>query len=98
MKHTYTKTKTKQAHKINVGLDLFGNAIPEVKSGLVDGTGKALRVVKRHEMVIKPSPKRARAASRAKTSTSKALVAVPPTVLGRLIAWRAQPQPACQTG
>lgn len=86
-----SRTKTKQAHKVNVGLDLFGNAIPDVKSALVEGTGKALRIVKRQEMLIKPSPKRARAASRSKTSKSKALVAVTPTLLERLVPWRMPP-------
>jgi prefoldin subunit 5 len=87
-----TQTKTQKPRTVNVGLDLFGNAIPEVKSAAVDGTGKAIamRIVKRHDMVLKPSPKRGRAATRVKKSTSKALVAVTPTLLERLAPWWVQ--------
>ncbi|OQX04517.1 MAG: hypothetical protein BWK73_35960 [Thiothrix lacustris] len=62
MKHTYTKSV--QAHHVNVGLDVFGNAIPEIKSAAVEGTGKALRIIKRHDMLLKPSPKSIRASER----------------------------------
>ncbi|WGZ92950.1 MAG: hypothetical protein QJT81_14075 [Candidatus Thiothrix putei] len=90
MKHT--NTKSKQAHQVNVGLDVFGNAIPEIKSAQVEGTGKAIamRIVKRHDMVLKPSPKRVRAATRVKKSTSQALVTVTPNLLERLIPWWVQ--------
>ncbi|WMP16934.1 hypothetical protein [Thiothrix lacustris] len=84
MKHTYTKNQ--QAYHVNVGLDLFGNAIPEVRSALVDGTGKSLQIVKRHDMVLKLNPKRIRAAARVKTPSSLSL-------LGRLMPWRATPEP-----
>ena len=69
MKHTYTKNQP--AHQVNVGLDLFGNAIPE---------GKSLRIVKRHDMVLKPSPKRVRAVAQVKTARL--------SVLKHLLPWR----------
>ncbi len=69
MKHTYTKNQP--AHQVNVGLDLFGNAIPE---------GKSLRIVKRHDMVLKPSPKRVRDVARVKTARF--------SVLKHLLPWR----------
>ena len=69
MKHTYTKNQP--AHQVNVGLDLFGNAIPE---------GKSLRIVKRHDMVLKPSPKRVRDMAQVKTARL--------SVLKHLLPWR----------
>ncbi|MEZ5452963.1 MAG: hypothetical protein R3E93_09165 [Thiothrix sp.] len=86
---TKTLTKTTQPRKISVGLDVFGNAIPDVKSALVEDTGKALRIVKRQDMVVKPSRKRSRKQSAA---TSTALVPVTPTLLGlgRLVPWWTQ--------
>jgi len=96
MKHT--NTKSKPAHHVNVGLDVFGNAIPEIKSAQVEGTGKAiaLRIVKRHDTVLKPSPKRVRAATRVKKSTSKALSVVIPNLLERLVPWLTQTKPALE--
>lgn len=96
MKHT--NTKSKHAHHVNVGLDVFGNAIPEIKSAQVDGTGKAIamRIVKRQDMVLKPNPKRVRAATRVKKSTSKALIAVTPNLLERLVPWWVQAKPALE--
>lgn len=82
-----TQTKTKQARKINVGLDVFGNAIPEVKSALVEGTGKALRIVKRQDVIVKPPRKRNRPVGKKAHSTSRALVPVSPTLLGKLVPW-----------
>ncbi|MBU0654403.1 MAG: hypothetical protein KJ914_04625 [Gammaproteobacteria bacterium] len=81
-----TTTKTKQASKLSVGLDIFGNAIPEVKSALVEGTGKALRIVRRQDVIVKPSRKKAVAKARVVTRKT-ALVAASPTLLGRLIPW-----------
>ncbi|OQX12673.1 MAG: hypothetical protein BWK73_14375 [Thiothrix lacustris] len=96
MKHTNTKSKF--AHHVNVGLDMFGNAIPEVKSAAVDGTGKAIamRIVKRHDMVLKPSPKRVRAATRVKKTTSKALITLTPNLLERLVPWWTQAKPVLE--
>jgi hypothetical protein len=91
MKHN---TKSAVAHQVNVGLDLFGNAIPEVKAAGVEGTGKALRIVKRHDIILKPSPKRVRAATRLKGNTSTALIASAPLLLKRLLPWWVAPKTA----
>ena len=91
MKHN---TKSALAHQVNVGLDVFGNAIPEVSLAGVEGTGKTLRIVKRHNMILRPSPKRVRAASRLKGTTSTALVATAPQLLKRLLPWWVAPKTA----
>ena len=48
-----TKTKT-----IDVGIDVFGNAIPDNVTAQIESSGKALRVVKRQQMTLKPSRKK----------------------------------------
>lgn len=78
-------SKTQQPYTISVGLDVFGNAIPDLKPAQVEGTGKSLRVVKRQDMLVRPSRKRSR--NTLKPSTSRALVAVGPALLGRLVPW-----------
>jgi prefoldin subunit 5 len=77
-----TKHKPKPT-KLMVGFDIFGNAVPDVASAQVEGTGKALRVVKRQEVTVKPGRKQ-------KTKQSTALVAVKSGFLGRLIPWANQ--------
>ncbi len=42
-----------------VGVDVFGNGVPEVASAQVEGTGKSLRIVSNEEFEIRPG-KRAR--------------------------------------
>lgn len=48
--------QTKTPLTIDVGIDVFGNAIPETKSAQVGGTGKALRIVKRQAITLTSSP------------------------------------------
>jgi uncharacterized protein YoxC len=81
----HTKHKPKPT-KLMVGFDIFGNAVPDVASAQVEGTGKALRVIKRQEVTVKPGRKQ-------KTKQSTALVAVKPSILGRLIPWTNQTSP-----
>lgn len=87
-----TKTKT-----LSVGLDVFGNAIPEVKSALVEGTGKALRIVRRQEVIVKPSRKQARVKTKAFKQQSTEIVPVSPVRLSRLIPWTKQAEQTKQT-
>jgi hypothetical protein len=84
------KTKTKSAPTLNVGLDVFGNAIPSTATAQVEGSGKALRVVRRQEIALKPSRKRSTVVAHADKVTQKqrktALVAnTTPGLLGRLM-------------
>lgn len=92
-----TLTRTSQKRKLSVGLDIFGNAIPEVESAQVEGTGKSLRVVRRQEVIVKPGRKQAKVpkASKKASTTSKtaALVPVKPGLVGRLLPWS---QPAAK--
>ncbi len=67
--------KIKQTEKLSVGLDVFGNAIPEVKAALVEGTGKTLRVVKRQEVIVKPGRKKTAVNTKARPKT-KAMMPV----------------------
>lgn len=50
-KKTVRKTQLKTR---KVGLDSFGNAIPEVPSAKVEGTGKALQIVETRDIIIAP--------------------------------------------
>ena len=68
-----TTTKT-----IDVGIDVFGNAIPDNVTAQIEASGKALRVVKRQQVALKPSRKK---------STKKLAVVTPqsPSLLTRLL-------------
>lgn len=91
-----TLISSKKPRTISVGLDVFGNAIPEVRPALVEGSGGALRIVRRQDVIVRPSRKR-KMASAGQTSASKALVPVSPALLGRLLPWWLQQKQAKAT-
>lgn len=53
-------TKTRKPYSVSVGLDAFGNAVPEAKSLPVEFRAGASRIVRREEMLVHPSRKRTR--------------------------------------
>ena len=83
-------TVSRKPYVVSVGVDRFGNAIPQAKSApLENGEGES-RIVRQQDVLIYPSRKRKRTTNMGKNAGGafKTLMAFTPSLLARLRPWR----------
>lgn len=82
--------RSRKPHVVSVGLDIFGNAIPEAKPAQLESSGKKSRIVRRQDVLVYPSRKRKRTTNMGNKAGSafKTLQAFTPSLLARLRPWR----------
>jgi len=86
-------TRGRKPYVVSVGLDIFGNAVPEAKSAQLENIGRVSRIVRHQDVLVYPSRKGKRTTQMGKKAGGafKTLLAFPPSLLARLRPWR---QPA----
>jgi uncharacterized protein YoxC len=82
--------KRPKPYVVSVGLDIFGNAIPEAKSAQRENSGGVSRIVRRQDVLVYPSRKRRRTTPMSQKAgvVFKRLLAFTSALLARLRPWR----------
>jgi uncharacterized protein YoxC len=82
--------RRRKPYVVSVGLDIFGNAIPEAKSAQRESAGGVSRIVRRQDVLVYPSRKRSRTTPVGQKAGAvfKRLLAFTSALWARLRPWR----------